>query len=119
MAQKQTDAAIRRRLEEERAALQAEIEALPIDIQGQQDDNGGGQHPADYATDLYLRERNIPLRSNAQDLLDRIDSALERLDAGSYGICERCGKQINPERMEALPYATMCVECQRLADAEQ
>jgi len=112
MATLNSPEAVRRRLEEEREALQAEIDAIPIDNQNQKDSYGAQQHPADEATDLFLRERNIPIRSNAQDLLTQVDQAMQRLDAGTYGTCARCGRPINPERLEALPYAILCIDCQ-------
>jgi DnaK suppressor protein len=52
----------------------------------------------------------------ATHLLASIDSALARLDEGTYGRCERCGRPISEERLEALPYATRCIECKRLEE---
>ena len=46
----------------------------------------------------------------------QIEAALQRLDAGTYGVCERCGQPIPPRRLEALPYATLCVACQALEE---
>lgn len=48
--------------------------------------------------------------------LDQIEYALEKLDAGTYGICEECEKPINPERLTALPFATLCINCKRLEE---
>ncbi len=112
MATKQTQAELRRRLEAERQQLVGDIEALQSENQAQQDDAGIGNHLADDASDVMNRERNLALRGNAEDLLSQIDGALHRIDAGSYGTCERCGQPINPERLEALPYAAHCITCQ-------
>jgi DnaK suppressor protein len=112
MVQKEVLAGIRERLEQERASLQSGMTDLQIDNQAQQDDYGVGNHVADDATELFTRERNIALRNNAQDLLAQVDSALQRLDAGTYGICARCGQAIAVERLEALPYAIYCITCQ-------
>lgn len=57
----------------------------------------------------YAKELSI--EQNTLDLLSKANRALERIDAGTYGICESCGKAIPVERLEALPYSTLCVEC--------
>jgi len=119
MAQNNTFAGIRARLEHERASLHSDIEALAIDNQAQQDDYGVGNHMADDATEVFTRERDIALRSNAQDLLAQVDAALERMDEGRYGICARCGQKIPPDRLEALPYAIYCVTCQSQVEHER
>jgi DnaK suppressor protein len=112
MARREAFAEVRKRLEEERDNLLAEIDSLAIDNQNQDDDYGVGNHLADDATEVFTRERNLALRNNTQDLLDQVDSALKRLDEGTYGTCARCGNTINAERLEALPYATFCITCQ-------
>jgi RNA polymerase-binding protein DksA len=56
------------------------------------------------------------LEENAEHLLASIDAALKRVEVGTYGICERCGRPIGDERLEALPYATKCIECKRLEE---
>jgi DnaK suppressor protein len=112
-------ARIRRRLEAERAELQAGINTLSIGNENQQSDNGSSHHPGDDATELFLRERNLALHNNAADLISQIDTALARMDAGEYGRCARCGRQIDAERLEAKPYATMCIGCQVLIEQVQ
>lgn len=111
MLASETIAEIRKRLEAERADLLAQIDALQVD-EDQESDYGVGNHLADDASELFLRERNIALRSNAEELIAQIDSALRRIESGSYGTCARCGKQIAAERLEALPYASYCITCQ-------
>jgi DnaK suppressor protein len=103
---------IRERLQKERESLVGDLDALDIENQAQQDDYGVGNHMADDATEVFTRERNIALHNNAQDLLDQVDAALERLEAGTYGACARCGKEIPAERLEAKPYALYCIDCQ-------
>jgi len=110
---------IRARLEDERTSLRDQIDALQIDNQNQQDGYGIGNHLADDATEVFTRERNIALRNNAQDLLAQVESALQRLDDGTYGTCARCGKAIAPERLEALPYASYCITCQSEIEHER
>jgi len=52
-------------------------------------------------------------RASTQRVIEEIDAALERLDAGGYGTCPRCGKPIPAERLEILPYARHCVRCRQ------
>jgi DnaK suppressor protein len=112
MARREAFAEVRKRLEEERTNLLAEIDSLALDNQNQDDEYGVGNHLADDATEVFTRERNLALRSNSQDLLAQVDSALKQLDEGTYGICARCGNAINADRLEALPYAIFCISCQ-------
>jgi DnaK suppressor protein len=114
-----TLASIRKRLEDERTDLRSQIDALEIENQNQQDDYGIGNHLADDASELFLRERNIALRGNAEELIAQIDAALQRIDAGSYGICARCSQPIAAERLEALPYVTLCITCQSAVERER
>lgn len=69
-------------------------------------------HPADLASETFEREKDLALESNIQDLLDKVNAALEKIDEGTYGVCDSCGVDINPNRMEALPWASLCVNCQ-------
>lgn len=74
---------------------------------------GSGDHIADSASETYLRELDGGLEENAGHLLSEIDAALGRIDDGTYGLCAKCGRQIGEERLEAVPYATLCIEDQR------
>ncbi|MCB2222928.1 MAG: TraR/DksA C4-type zinc finger protein [Actinobacteria bacterium] len=56
-------------------------------------------------------EKELSIAQNARDLLDKVDQALEAIEAGTYGICDDCGEAIPVARLDALPYATRCVEC--------
>jgi DnaK suppressor protein len=112
MVRTATLAEIRRRLEAEHTQLQSDIDALASENQNQHDDTGIGNHLADDASEVFTRERNMALRTNAEELLVQVDAALTRLDEGTYGICARCGREITSERLEALPYATLCITCQ-------
>jgi len=119
MAQKQAFAEARTRLEQERAALLSDIAALAAENQAPQDDAGIGNHMADDASEVFERERDLALRGNSQDLLAQVNAAIERMDEGRYGICARCGQQIAPDRLEALPYAIYCITCQALVEHER
>ena len=120
MAQKKEDlAAIRMRLEQERASLLSDIAGLKADNQAPQDDAGIGNHIADDASEVFDRERDMALQSNSQELLTQVEAAIERIDQGRYGICARCGKKIAPERLEALPYAIYDIDCQAIVEQER
>ena len=110
---------LRARLEKERQSLIGDIETLGIENQAQPDEYGVGNHLADEASDVVSRDLNLALRSNSQDLLAQVESALGRLDDGTYGVCARCGNEINPERLDALPYATYCIKCQSEIEHER
>jgi RNA polymerase-binding protein DksA len=70
-------------------------------------------HLGDIATATFDREMASTLEDNSTHVLDAIDAALLRIDAGTFGLCERCGQPIDPERLEALPYATLCIDDKR------
>ncbi len=70
-------------------------------------------HLGDSATETHDREVDYGLEENADQVLGEIDAALKRIDEGTYGTCEVCGKPIAPERLEARPWATLCIDDQR------
>lgn len=65
---------------------------------------------ADAGTATFERERDLSLSNNIRDLIDKIDKALARMDEGTYGLCERCGRPIEKARIKALPYASLCIK---------
>ena len=69
-------------------------------------------HPADSGTETFEKTKDLALRANVGGMLAQIDEALAKIEAGTYGTCDRCGQAIAPARLEALPYATLCVSCQ-------
>jgi RNA polymerase-binding transcription factor DksA len=70
-------------------------------------------HLADLGTDAFDRDLTMNLLENETQTLEEIATALARLDAGKYGRCEHCGKEIAPERLQALPYVRYCIDCAR------
>ena len=70
-------------------------------------------HLADGASTTYDREIDYSLEENAEQVLGEIDRALQRMDEGTYGRCVNCGKEIAVERLEAIPYAELCIDCAR------
>ena len=67
-------------------------------------------HPADLATELYEREKDIAIKAHEVDALQKVDAALEAIENGSYGVCAKCGVDIPYERLEAVPYTLFCIE---------
>ena len=68
-------------------------------------------HLGDVGTEVYTQELNATLLENEAHIRDEVFAALDRLDAGTFGACERCGQGIGAERLDALPYARHCVGC--------
>jgi DnaK suppressor protein len=106
----------RRQLESERDRLTAELEAmeehLPEVEQISLDASGGyDEDLADVASDTFEREKGMAIENSVQDLLQQVEEALGRIDEGTYGVCEVCGSPIHPDRLRALPYARLCINC--------
>ena len=75
------------------------------------------QHLADLGTETFEQDRDLELAERASVEISEIDEALERLKAGTYGTCESCEKPIPPERLSALPYASLCARCKAEQEA--
>ena len=71
------------------------------------------------ASQVFAQQRDLALRDRADQQLALVDAALARLDEGTFGTCIRCGLPIAAERLEALPWAPRCIDCQRIADRER
>jgi RNA polymerase-binding transcription factor DksA len=105
----------RMRLEEERQKVRNAIDYLhkespgaPDEITGDLAMGPGDNHLADIATETIDREIDYTLEENSGNVLREIETALKRIDDGSFGVCVACGKPIEPERLEYLPWATLC-----------
>jgi RNA polymerase-binding protein DksA len=70
-------------------------------------------HLGDVATATFDREMASTLEENSTHVLAAIDAALGRIESGTYGVCQQCGRPIAEERLEALPWATLCIDCKR------
>jgi RNA polymerase-binding protein DksA len=110
-------------LEQERERIANAIEYLHTENPGNMEDElgelagrGSGNHMGDMASVTFDRELDQGLEEGAQQTLAQIDRALAKIDDGTYGICERCGKPIGEERLRARPWATLCIDDQRLTD---
>jgi RNA polymerase-binding protein DksA len=112
--------AARRRLLEERARIFEEhahlVEDTSRSMEEAVDEDGNDSHMADSASETLDRAIELSLEDNAEHLLQAIDAALGRIDAGTYGQCAGCGGQVSPERLEALPWAGKCIDCKRLEE---
>jgi RNA polymerase-binding protein DksA len=109
---------LKQTLLQERERVQAALDNIHDDHPGTISDETGedavyDNHLADTATETYDRELDYTLGENAEHVLGEIDSALQRIEQGTYGACTRCGKPIAPERLEARPWATLDIDCQR------
>ena len=107
-------------LKEVRSELEHDIEQLRNELRHAQSDlvdlmrdsgDGAGDDQADAGAKTYEREQEISLANNAREMLEQTEHALERLDDGSYGICESCGNPIGKLRLQAAPRATLCMPC--------
>jgi DnaK suppressor protein len=111
---------IRELLLERRRAVADALDHLQKEHPGSLEDETGelvsgsaDQHMADTATETVEREIGHTLEAHDGRLLVAIDQALARIDAGTYGVCVNCGAPIAPERLEAMPWATLCIDCKR------
>jgi len=110
-------------LEQERNRISNAIDYLHTENPGNMEDElgelagrGSDNHLGDMATVTFDRELDQGLEEGAQQTLEQVDRALAKIDDGTYGTCERCGKPIGAERLRARPWATLCIDDQRLAD---
>lgn len=109
----------RRRLEEERDAARERRRHLKAwglgegDQETAQELSSIDQHTADHATGTFTRSQDMGLWEEARIAQLEAEAALERLERGTYGTCERCGRPVGLERLEALPTARLCIECAR------
>ena len=108
---------IRARLQAEQERLQSEMAGLQEGISSQTfgEDEGSdsaSMHPGDDGSELFEREKNLTVLNTLQVSLRDVEAALVRLESGTYGNCGNCGKAIGEKRLEAMPSAVYCIECQ-------
>ena len=112
-------AALAERLETELAQALEGIAASGRDIRDltrDSADEGTLSAPADEATDVYDIEAQQVVKRDLEELVEQIRAAQARMEAGTYGVCTNCGKQIPIERLEALPWASLCIDCQAASE---
>ncbi|MGZ4258222.1 MAG: TraR/DksA family transcriptional regulator [Gaiellaceae bacterium] len=107
----------RKRLVAERSRAQGALDYLHEENSGSIEDEAqqgtSDNHPGDLATITLDREIDYTLEENEERVIAAIDAALARIDDGTFGTCLGCGQQIGPERLEAVPWTTQCIDCKR------
>jgi RNA polymerase-binding protein DksA len=108
----------RARLEDERKRVLDAIENIHTENPGSLGDETEeltfqDNHMGDVATATFDREMASTLEENSTQVLGAIEGALVRIEEGTFGVCQQCGKPIAEERLEALPWATLCIDCKR------
>lgn len=107
-------------LRDVRAGIEADIAQLRAELAQAESElsvllrdsgDGAGDDQADAGAKTYEREQEIALADNAREMLHQNEHALERLDDGTYGVCESCTQPIGKLRLQAAPRATLCVRC--------
>jgi RNA polymerase-binding protein DksA len=98
-----------------RAGTEAEAATLARDLaalfEASRDSNADDEHDPEGATIGFERAQLTALLAAARQRITEVDDALARLDAGTYGVCEQCGRPIAPERLAARPFARRCITC--------
>jgi DnaK suppressor protein len=110
-------ASFRKRLLDKQRQLLDEVGRSALYGKDQEDDSI--KDLGDQANTAYTREFFFELGNGDRRLLRDVVSALQRIDDGSFGSCERCGEAISDKRLEALPFARFCIDCQRLSEQEE
>lgn len=116
--------AFRERLVRRRSSLLQRLRRLWQDGLADAETGGIGElslydnHPADLGAELNARQADFGLQQNMERMLEQVEKALSRIESGNYGSCEHCGRTIDKARLEAAPYVTLCIHCQREADDE-
>ena len=108
----------KKKLKAERVRLQRLIEEYEQELrEARLTESSSDRSPepgnAEAGSMKFEYEKELSIEQNTLDLLGKVERALERVDQGSYGICESCGNAIPLERLDVLPYTTFCVDCSR------
>ncbi len=113
------------RLEEERARLENlrdDFTAQGLTTESEEESlvelSSVDQHQADVGTETFNRERDLSILERVEAELTDVEHALSRIDDGTYGTCEACGRPIEEDRLEAMPAARFCIEDQAAAERE-
>lgn len=114
-------ARLRGELEAELARLEAEVAQMEREgheaLSEASGENNYRDHMADQGSATFERELDMTLDENLRAALADVRKSLARLDAGSYGTCERCGQAISDSRLEAMPTANLCITCKAAEEA--
>ncbi|MDP1834346.1 MAG: TraR/DksA family transcriptional regulator [Chlamydiales bacterium] len=105
-------AAFKKRLEELRDQIMRALKGTTAEVKTPDEATGYSQHQADQGTDDFDRTINLELTGNEYRTLRQIERALEKIEDGTYGVCDITGEEIPIPRLEAVPYAVMTVKAQ-------
>lgn len=113
---KSTVERFQQRLEDEQERLEVLIEEAQVELEeARQTESSSERSPdpgnAEAGSMKFEYEKELSMQQNSLDLLRKVQHALKRIEAGTYGLCESCGEPIPVARLDALPYATFCVDC--------
>jgi RNA polymerase-binding protein DksA len=112
---------MRDRLLRERADVQREVDSLrgtlSTSLEDETDEDGYDSHLGDAATATYDRELEVTVADNEEHLLAQYNRALKRIEEGTFGRCTNCRQPIDEERLDALPYVELCIDCARKREA--
>ena len=114
---KERVAHFKKRLLEKQRQLAEEVGKTALYGKDQEDDSI--KDLGDQANTAYTREFFFELGNGDRRLLRDVVAALQKIDDGSFGSCERCGESISDKRLDALPFARYCIDCQRLVEEEE
>jgi RNA polymerase-binding protein DksA len=112
----------RGQLETLRSRMRSEANAVAQQARSASSGHAAGElsnapyHLADIGTEEFLHDMNAALVENEQRLVNEVRAALERMEQGAYGLCERCGKPVAKARLDAMPYARFCIKCAEASD---
>ena len=121
MLDDKTFSALRLALQEDLARIEADVAELDRHERESQSEASGENvyrdHMADQGSATFERELDMTFEENERDLLGETRAALARMDAGTYGTCERCGAEIPAARLEAVPTASLCITCKEVEES--
>jgi DnaK suppressor protein len=105
----------RKRLEEDRDRLREELARLSAAMDDRERP-GLSTHMADHGSEVFEQAKNLAVGEQLRTTLEAVNRALEKMDEGTYTVCDRCGGRIDPARLKALPHAILCKPCQALLE---
>jgi len=111
---------LRAHLEEERVRLEAEVAEDAEDrelLSEASGENAYRDHMADQGSATFERELDLTLEENVRELLAEVRASLERIEAGTYGSCARCASDIPVDRLDAVPTASLCIQCKEAEES--
>jgi len=109
----------RARLQSIRESLKQETATVTSDGETFSDSSSADQHPADMGTETFELEKDLSIQNNIEASMADVEWALKRLEEGTYGKCEACGRRIPKARLEAMPAARYCIKDQQAAERDR